>query len=264
MKKYLVRTDIEGISGVVSYEQAEVGKSEYEVGRKLFMGDLLALISGLNDGGADEIYLYDEHCFGRNIDITQLPDNVFTYAGKPPYRENWAGGLDDSFTGIILLGFHSKANSGDNLLNHSYESDILNIDINGRSVGEIGNEAAIAGECSVPLVLMTGDSEGVREAKNLVPEVEGVVVKESCSLYGGLCYSTAVTHRKIHDAARKVAERGSAAKPFVVPGPITMKIDFFETDFAKKYQSQFGPAVFHGETVLSCWAQYLANKEKMN
>ena len=111
---------------------------------------------------------------------------------------------------------------------------------------------------------MTGDSEGVREAKSLVPEVEEVVVKESCSLYGGLCYSTAVTHRKIHDAARKVAEKGSTAKPFVIPGPITMKIDFFETDFAKEYQSQFGPAVFHGESVLSCWAQYLANKGKMN
>ena len=265
MKKYLVRTDIEGVSGVVSYDQATPGTLEYNEGRELFMGDLLALIRGLNDGGADEIYLYDEHCYGRNIVIDRLPENVFTYAGKPPYTPDWAGGLDSSFTGIILLGFHSKADSGSNLLNHSYESDIKNIDINGLSVGEIGNETAIAGEAGVPLVLVTGDSEGIKEAKNLVPDVKGIVVKESCSEFGGMCYPTILTHKWIFEGAKEIARMQDAElpAPFSIPGPVTMKIDFFDTEFSRRYLQQYGEAVFHGETVLSCWAQYLKAKKDM-
>ena len=263
MKKFMVRTDIEGISGVVSYDQAEPGKPEYEEGRKLFMGDLLALIRGLNDGGADEIYLYDEHCYGRNIDITQLPENVFTYAGKPPYLKDWPGGLDSSFTGMIMLGFHSKADNGDFLLNHSYESDIKNIDINGISVGEIGNEAAMAGEVGVPLIMVTGDSEGINEAKALVPEVCGVVVKESCSEFGGLCYPTSVTHKKIYESAKALAERETHPAPYLIPGPVTMTITFFETPFAAKYLSKYHEAKFQGNTVAECWAQYLRAKKEL-
>ena len=53
MKKFMIRCDVEGVSGVVSYDQAEPGKPEYETGRKWFMSDLTALVKGLVDGGAD-------------------------------------------------------------------------------------------------------------------------------------------------------------------------------------------------------------------
>ncbi|HEX2949030.1 MAG TPA: M55 family metallopeptidase, partial [Armatimonadota bacterium] len=66
--KYMIRCDIEGVSGVVSYRQTEPGNSEYEFGLRMFRSDLCACIDGLLDGGADEIVIYDEHYYGRNID----------------------------------------------------------------------------------------------------------------------------------------------------------------------------------------------------
>ncbi len=57
--KYMIRSDVEGVTGVVSYDQVEPGKPQYEYGVKMFMNDLLALIQGLNDGGAEEIVIYD-------------------------------------------------------------------------------------------------------------------------------------------------------------------------------------------------------------
>ena len=51
MGKYMIRCDIEGISGVVSYEQAEPGKVEYGFGERMFMADLLATVEGLLAGG---------------------------------------------------------------------------------------------------------------------------------------------------------------------------------------------------------------------
>ena len=74
MKKYLIRLDLEGVSGIISYEQATPGNADYAEGRRLFMGDLLAAIDGLFEGGADEIYLYDEHCSAVDEEKRRLSD----------------------------------------------------------------------------------------------------------------------------------------------------------------------------------------------
>mgnify|MGYP002441526898 CR=1 FL=1 len=40
MKKYMIRCDIEGVSGVVSYEQADPSRPEFAFGQRMFMCDL--------------------------------------------------------------------------------------------------------------------------------------------------------------------------------------------------------------------------------
>ena len=261
MRKFMIRTDLEGVSGIVSYEQAVPGGSEYQEGRALFMGDLLAAIEGLFEGGADEIWLYDEHCTGRNIRLDELPENVFACTGKTPYTETWAGALDSTFEGLILLGFHSKAdrNAG-RLLNHTYDLNISNIDVNGISVGEIGMEAAIAGEMGVPLLMVTADSAGISEAVDLVPEVTGVSVKESITEFAAVCCSTSTTTRKIREAAKKAAQETKHPEPFHIKAPVTMKVDFYPGPLAQIFAKQFGEAVYTGDSVLSCFARF--QKEK--
>ena len=263
MKKYMIRCDIEGVSGVVSYEQAEPGKSEFEFGKRMFMSDLMAVIEGLNAGGADEIWVYDEHYYGRNIDIDELPDNVFCINGKPPYTKNWAGGLDSSFAGLILLGFHSKRGTENALLNHTYEPDIVNIDINGVSVGEIGMETAIAGVYNVPLVMIVADSEGIREAKELVPGVVGVSVKESLSEFGAVCYPLNVTKNKIYEAAKAVAEKSCDAKPYEAGKAkveFTLKPGRYTDIYKMLYTVENNVSVIEGETVLEAYAEYWNSK----
>lgn len=260
MIKYMIRTDMEGASGVVSYAQVQPGNPEYIIGQKYFMSDLSALIKGLFDGGADEIFLYDEHCFGRNIDLSRLPDHVYVYAGKPPYSNTWAGGLERDFKGLILMGMHAKAGSAACLLNHSYETDIRDIRLNGLSVGEAGMEAAIAGELGVPLVMVTGDSAGVAEAKKLVPDAAGVAVKESVSEFGAKCLPLKAAWRQIYARAKETAERPGTVAPFFIKGPVTMEIEFYKTDFSERYLQKYHESVFHGDTVLACQAAYLARK----
>ena len=203
-EKYMVRCDIEGISGVVSYQQAEPGKAEYELGRRMFQSDLIALLEGLLAGGAKEIAIYDEHYYGRNIDPAWLPQGVTAICGKPPYRADWPGGLDETFDGVILLGFHSKAGTRGGLLPHSYELDIKDLRLNGVSVGEIGMEAAIAGDWGVPVLLVTGDSAGMAEAQSLLPGVEVVVVKEAISESGARCHPLSATAAWIRAAAEAI------------------------------------------------------------
>ena len=199
MKKFVVRCDLEGASGIVSYVQAEPWQAEYQDGRRYFMSDLLALLKGLDDGGADVIQVYDEHCYGRNILLDQIPDtyraDISFFCGKPDYTQSWAGGLDRETTGLILLGFHSKAGTHaserEALLHHSYDKNISDIRINGRSVGEIGMEAAIAGCFQVPLLLFTGDSAGAEEAQSTLPEqnATGSTAPDSTRWQSGLVLS---------------------------------------------------------------------------
>jgi len=261
VKKYMIRCDMEGVSGIVSYEQSVPGASEYAEGREYFMSDLLAAVTGLHDGGADEVHIYDEHFYGRNIFLDRLPEYAFSYCGKPNYTIASAGGLDGSFDGLVLLGFHSKAGTTGALLNHSYESDIKDILLNGTSVGEIGMETAVAGSFNVPLVLITADSEGIAEAKKLFPNVAGVTVKESLSETGALCYPIEKTFRLIYEAAKKVVQ----SPPPVIPmsfDAVTLEFAFNDTPYAEKYLKKYGNTI-SGATANQCWATYLFRKTEV-
>lgn len=260
-KKFMIRCDMEGASGIVSYEQAEPGRSEYELGRKWFMSDLVALVKGLKEGGADEIRIFDEHCAGRNILLEELPayDGVFVYAGKPVYEAECPGGIDSSFTGLILLGLHSKRGSAGCLLQHSYEPDIRDILIDGVSVGEIGSEARVAADFGVPLVMVTADSKGIEEARAFgAPECEYVSVKESLTEYGAICYPLAVTAKKIYEAAVRVASTEHGRAP--MRGAVNVEVKFFDTAYAKKYRETFGDAKFSGKPYATAWSEYQAQK----
>ena len=70
------------------------------------------------------------------------------------------------------------------MLPHTYELDIKDLRLGGVSVGEIGMEAAVAGDMGVPVLLVAGDSAGMAEAQSLLPGVEVVVVKEAIERVG--------------------------------------------------------------------------------
>lgn len=262
-KKFMIRCDMEGVSGIVSYEQAETGKPEYELGRKWFMSDLNALILGLKDGGADEIHIYDEHCEGRNILIEELPDveGLYLYLGKPVYTPDNVGGLDDSFDGLILLGFHSKRGSVGCLLQHTYEPDIKDILVDGFSVGEIGSESLLAFDFGVPLVMITGDSKGIEEAKYFGKDAcEYVTVKESVTEFGAICYSLKKTAKMIYDSAKVVAGKTHQRVDKLISKKVNVEVKFFDTPFAKKYLEKFGEPIFSDKPYSVAWSEYQINK----
>jgi len=269
MNKYMIRCDIEGVSGVVSYEQAEPGKPEYDFGLRMFKSDLCACIDGLLDGGADEVVIYDEHYDGRNIDPTWLPERVSLIAGKPPYRIDWAGGLDANYAGVILVGFHSKYGTAGGLLHHSYELAIGDLRLNGVSVGEIGMETAIAGDFGVPLTLMTGDSAGCAEAEALVPGTKTVAVKESLGETGGRCLPLDVTAAMIRQAAKDVVNNPPVARPWTIEDGVTLEVSFNPGPYADagrrlyaKDLNDKGDLVLRGATATAVWAEYWQRKLK--
>ena len=264
---FMIRCDIEGVSGVVSFAQAEPGKSEFDFGLRMFKADLCACIDGLLAGGAGKVVIYDEHYYGRNIDPDWLPERVSIICGKPPYRADWAGGLDGSFAGLALVGFHSKFGTPGGLLHHSYELDIRDLRLNGLSVGEIGMETAIAGDFDVPLVLITADSAGCREAEALVPGVKTVAVKESLGETGGRCHPLEVTTAWIRQAAEAVAAGAPATRPWRCGPKVTLEVSFNPGLYAETLRracatdiTGAGDLLLRGPTATAVWADYWQRK----
>jgi D-amino peptidase len=264
--KIMIRSDIEGVTGVTTYKQAEGS----EFGRQMLMNDLLACIEGILSTGEHQIVVYDEHTDGRNVDISQLPDCVSVIMGKPAYRSDW-GGIDSSYDAMMMVGFHARSGVEGALLPHSYSRKNLNIRINGRVVGEIGMEAAIAGDFGVPLWLVTGDSAGMAEARETVRGVETVSVKEAMGEFEALCYTPKVTAKRIYEAAKKIMDEEKnmvrtpkRVKPLKFDGPIEIEIDLADSDYTAKLK-RFHPEIFSavntvklsGATVTEVWSDYL-------
>jgi len=263
MKKFVIRSDMEGLTGVVSYDQVTPGSASYSANCRTLMAELDALIAGLTAGGADEIVIYDEHVQGRNIDLTLLPNHVRVICGKPPYLADWAGGLDAGCTGCILQGLHAMDGTPRAILPHTYEHDIKAIRLNGVLVGEIGVEAAIAGDFGVPLSLVIADSAGAAEARALLPDAAVVETKVAHSFDGGLCYSLGKNTSAIRSAAEHLARQPSRYAAWRVPAPVEMSLIFHDRAYTRAlhglYRMKMKDAqtlVLAGPTVTAVWAEY--------
>jgi D-amino peptidase len=262
--KIMIRSDVEGVTGVTTYQQAEGS----EFGRRMLMNDLIACIDGILSTGDHEIIIYDEHTDGRNVDIDVLPECVSVIMGKPAYRPDW-GGIDSSFDAMMMVGFHARSGVEGSLLPHSYSRKNLEIRLNGVVVGEIGMEAAIAGDFDVPLWLITGDSAGIAEAEELIAGIKTVVVKEAMGEFEANCYSPKKTAKLIFDAAKSVVQTPPLVKPFKIDGPVKMEIDLAQSDYTTRLKSLYPEIFIKGNTILiegpnvtAVWSKYsLIQKE---
>ncbi|MGE4490760.1 MAG: M55 family metallopeptidase [Kiritimatiellales bacterium] len=258
--KIMIRSDVEGVTGVTTYAEAE--KSEF--GRAMLMNDLMACIDGLLAGGATEIVVYDEHTDGRNVDMAALPKEVSVIRGKPHYTPDW-GGLDSSFDAMVIVGLHAKSGTPGAVLPHSYSRKNLDIRLNGRSFGEIGVEAAVAGDFDVPFWFITGDSAGMAEAESDIPGVRTVSVKKSFGANEAQCFSAAKTAEMIRIAAKDVLNNPPNVKPFKIEGPVRLEIDLAVSDYTEKLKTLYGSCfaasgdtfILDGKTVTDVWSRYL-------
>ncbi len=268
MKKFAARSDMEGLYGVVSWSEVIPGTVTYEGARQWLHEEVDALARGLSVGGESYLEVYDEHYYGLNLNPGLLPKGVGVIRGKPPYRADWPGGLDASFSGLILQGYHAMTGTAGGILSHTYEPDIAAIHINEKLVGEIGVEAAIAGEAGVPFVLYIGDRHGAEEARALVPGVETVIVKEGMGMQRGLCRNGKEVREEIESVARRVAKNRPAVKLLTFGSEVVLRVTLFPSAYRDRLRDD-QPMIWEGDekvvlraaTVTAAWADYWAMKD---
>lgn len=262
--KFLIMTDIEGVTGVTTYQQAE----NSQLGRDMLMHDLLAVIEGIRSEGQHEIVVYDMHTDGRNIDMTKLPEDIPVVMGKPINGKVYRG-IGGDYDGLFLVGLHAMGRTPGAMLAHSYLIQYDEIHINGELVGEIGVERALAGEQGFPLVFVSGDDMGCREAKNLDERIVTAVVKESLDEAQALCYPPAKTEKLLKAAAAEAVRNAYSISPKVLGEKVTVRVRFSRCQYLENMK-KLHPEIFVNENtvevtgeegLLECWSRYL-NMEK--
>src|SRR5205823_10378732 len=70
--RVLIMTDMEGVSGIVVWDQVNGGAPMYEEGRRLYTEEINAAVRGAKGAGADEIVVVDCHGAGGGWTFNSL------------------------------------------------------------------------------------------------------------------------------------------------------------------------------------------------
>jgi D-amino peptidase len=249
VKVYIV-CDIEGVAGVVDFKlQCMTEGRYYDQATRMATLELNALVEGVLEGGATEVYAWPGHgAFpgGINVELLHPECRLVMHAGD-------AGpvGYDESFDAMFLCGLHAMAGADGGVLSHSFTPLIENLWLNGLKMGEVGLNMASFGDRGIPTVFLSGDEAAVKESQALVPRIEGAIVKwglEEKEKLGALSVRKAVSlspekaWETIRDAARRVMAKIGDLEPFKLEPPYTMRVQYIEEKYAEGIREQ--PGIF--------------------
>lgn len=230
--KIFVSVDLEGINGVVSPDDVEEPCSGYQQARVLMTEEVNAVVEGAIAGGADEVVICDAHNVSQNIRMDLLDDRAQIIRGNA--RQNsMVHGLDETFDGLILLGYHAKFGTAKAILDHTYDPlSVADLRVNGMSVGELGFNSLLAAEKGVPLIMVTGDQAVAEEAEAFCPGVETVIVKYAEGRFCARCLPRSRTQKMLRDTAEKAVRTAKERKPVEVPVSPEIQVSFQKVNFA--------------------------------
>lgn len=235
--KILIAADMEGITGVTTWDQVTPGHAEYARFRRLMTQDVNAAIRGAFDAGAREVIVADGHWNGSNILIEELDPRARLNSGSPsPF--SMMQGIDESIDGVMFIGYHARSGSPDAVLDHTWSSrTVANVWLNDLLTGEYGLNAAVAGHFGVPVIMVSGDQTACAQVIDLLGDVETAVVKQAAGRFAAECLSPEVTREMICVSAERAVERLAQAdvpEPFALDIPITVAVEFFTSDMADR------------------------------
>ncbi|HLA99052.1 MAG TPA: M55 family metallopeptidase [Anaerolineales bacterium] len=241
--KILIAADMEGISGVVNWDQVMPGSPDYPRFRQIMTEDVNAAIRGAFEAGASEVIVADGHNNSRNILIEELDPRARLNSGTPAPLSMVAG-VESGVSGVLLVGYHARSGAQNAILDHTWSDErVANLWINERLFGETGLNAAVCGHFDVPVTMISGDQTVCAEAVDFLGQVETAVVKQATSRMTAECLPPAATQKIIQQAASRAVARlqaGNAPAPFKVNAPIHMVVEFVQSEMADKAMTMPG------------------------
>lgn len=172
--KILIITDIEGVNNVLNFpDWCHPSGRYYQLGCRLLTEEVNAVVSGfLATDSEAEILVWDGHGEGA-INVEILDSRVCLQSGSVGWPDFGSG-----FDVLAFVGQHAKAGTSGGHLAHTQTSDAIDFRINGVSLGEFGQLVYAMAERGTAPVFASGDLALAHEARELVPGIAVVAVKE--------------------------------------------------------------------------------------
>lgn len=238
--KIYISADIEGISGIVHWDEATRWKPDYPPFNTEMQREVQAACEGANSSGAKEIWIKDAHGVGRNLSLNDLPTNtklIRSFSGHPFCMMQE---IDDTFDAVLMVGYHSYASSDENPLAHTLDTDLSYIKINGEYASEFLINTYTASLVGVPVIFISGDFGICKHAKNINNNIKTV------SANNGVGNSVISIHpQMVFESIKKGVEealKGDISK-CNISLPEWFKIELSFINHSKAYKGSFYPKI---------------------
>ena len=176
--RVLVSVDMEGVAGVTSPDDIRPGHAEYERNRRYMTDEANAAIRGIATAEpAASIVVSDGHAQFRNLLPDRLDERSTLLRGSPRPL-GMMSGVDHDVDAVMFIGYHGRAGTARSVLSHTTSgATVAAIRCNGRELGELGLNIALAAHFDAAPVLATGDDTLAQEAQSVAPGIATVTVK---------------------------------------------------------------------------------------
>ena len=223
-----ISVDMEGVAGVVHEDQTDPTEprhaAEYNRMRRLMTSEANAAIEGALQAGATRVLVNDSHWLMRNLLAEELHPAAELLSGGPKLR-SMVEGVELGFDAALFVGYHAMAGTRHAIIDHTYTGLVHEARLNGRPVGELAINAALAGSHGVPVAMVSGDQALAAEAKALLGDgVETVVVKHAVGRFAARSVAPSESCRRIREGAAAALRRSHA--PFTLAAPIRLEVEF--------------------------------------
>lgn len=265
--RVLIMADMEGVSGIVVWEQVKGGAPLFEECRRLYTEEINAAVRGAFAGGAKEVVVVDCHGAGGEWNFNSLIPELLhpdcDWVAHHPWGR-YTELLEQGCDAALFIGMHPKAGTPDGIMCHTISTTTwANLYFNGKTVGEIGINAALCGHYDCPVLLVTGDEAACREGKDLLGDgLTTVAVKRSLGRYSARQIPPVRARQMIEEGARQALQNLKAVKPYKPKAPTTISIDLSTVDKAAEFMGRHGVTLVNplkveskGHNWMQAWNQ---------
>jgi D-amino peptidase len=267
--KVFISADIEGVTGLASWSQCngpESGVYDFEFARRMMTHDVNAAIRGAKAAGATYIVVKDAHNTSKNLLLDQLEPGTRLVTGRGSGHLLMMECLDASFDAAMLIGYHAMSGVIGGVMDHSIASlRVHRMRLNGREIGEIGISAGTAAAFGVPIVAVSSDAAGCKEAENDIPGVKTAITKVSLGRFMTQCEPPEETALRIEAAAKEGCLKRQEIKKVEYKGPFTFAVEFHSMEQADSACQFVSSERLDGYTVAVTHSDYeLARRMMVN
>jgi D-amino peptidase len=263
-----VISDMEGVSGIVKWEQVTGGEQLFEEGRRLYTHEINAAVRGAKAAGATEIVVMDCHGAGKGWAFNSLLPEELDPDCEYVVQQEWTeytGFLEQGCDAALLVGMHARAGTAKGVMSHTISGrDYQNLWFNGTLVGETGINAALCGTWGCPVLLVTGDDATCAEATALLGHgLTTVVVKQGLGAHAARMVPSERARQLIEEGAERALADLAAVSPYDPGRPCEIAVEFKNTEAPDKLRSRSGVERVDGRSIVSradtwwdAWRQY--------
>ncbi|WP_395140859.1 M55 family metallopeptidase [Armatimonas sp.] len=258
--RVLIMSDMEGVSGIVTWKQVEGGSPMFEEGRRLYTEEINAAVRGAVAAGATEIVAVDCHGAGGDWTFNSYVPELLHPACEWVAHHTWSRYtelLEQGCDACLCVGMHARAGTPDGVMCHTIST------VTWRNLW-------FNDDFGCPVALVTGDEATCREGREILgDDPVYVAVKRGLSRYSARQIPPVRARQMIEDGAREALSRVKKGHVYTVGSPTTITVEVETVDKVGQFRNKHGVEVIEklkvqskADNWMAAWDQIWPQAEK--